>query len=113
MTFPPNAQPNDPYAWATNQAGHAAIIGIPAALLLLGLGVHPVAAPIIVAFVYTIAWEVAADHWRVDWRDSLMDAANVMAGASIICGALVSYWTAVACVLLWLAIIGFGWWQRR
>lgn len=108
----PDDQRNDPYGWITNQAGHAAIVGMPASLALIGLGVDIVAAPIVVALVYALAWEWAQGHVIADWRDSLMDAANVMAGASIISGAFSGYWTAAACVVMWGCILALGWWQR-
>lgn len=109
----PDDQRNDWYAWATNQAGHSAIIGMPAALLCLPV-FGPIWTPVFVALVYLTVWEVMAGHWRADWRDSLMDTAHVMAGASLLCGALAfGYWTAVACVLSWLCLIGFGVWQRK
>jgi len=108
----PSANPDDWYAEATNQAGHSAIIGMPLAVLVLALGVYPVAVPVIVAAIYGIIWEAIAQH-GADWRDSLMDTAHVMSGASIIVGALVfGFWTCLAALVIWLCLIVLGVWMR-
>ena len=100
----------DPYGYATNQAGHACIIGIPAGLVLLPF-IGPYAAPVVVALVYGGLWEVVIQRGKL-WRDSIEDTAHVMAGASIICGATVSYWTVAGCVAAWLALIAIGFTRR-
>ena len=110
--FPPDDQRDDWYRWLTNQAGHSAIVGMPAALLCLPV-FGPIWAPIMVALIYALAWEWLA-QMGTDWRDSLMDTANVMAGASILCGALAfGYWTALACVVAWGCLLALGVLQRR
>lgn len=102
----------DPYGEATNQAGHSAIIGTPAALLLLATGLHPMAVPLAVCAVYLLLWEGLCQP-GTKWADSLQDAANVTAGASVIVGALhYGYGTACACVAVWLASVALGAWRR-
>ena len=107
----PDSQPRDGYAWATNQAGHSALVGMPLALAGLALGWHPVAVPVIVGMIYACIWEWVAQH-GADWRDSIMDTACVMAGASIICGAGIGLGTAMGAMCVWLMLIAFGVWQR-
>jgi hypothetical protein len=86
MIFAPDDFDDDPYGYLTNQAGHAYLVGCPAALIIspwFGL----VVTPVIVAVIYGVWWELALQRGR-DWRDSLEDAVHVMAGASVICAAL-------------------------
>lgn len=108
--FGPDDFARDPYGYATNQAGHACIIGLPAALVLLPW-FGPVLTPIIVAVVYGVVWELIVQRGRM-WADSLDDTAHVMAGASIICGATVGYWTAAVCVAAWLVVVLIGFLRR-
>ena len=111
MTFPPNDFPNDPYAAVTSQAGHAAIIGMPACMILLALGWPLWAAPIAVAVVYLLAWEGAVQRFDLP-ADSLMDTASVMAGASVIAGAMDGLLTAAVCLLAWLVVMALEWARR-
>ena len=104
-------QKGDWYGWATNQAGHAALIGMPAALVLLALGMPALATPPAIALAYAVAWE-----WTMPgpgWIDSLTDTLNVAAGAAILCTALGSGLVLTAAVTLaWLAVVAFGVWRR-
>ena len=111
MTFPPNDFPKDPYGAVTSQAGHAAIIGMPACMALLALGWPLWAAPIAVAVVYLIAWEGAVQRFSLP-ADALMDTASVMAGASVIAGALHGLLTAAVCLLAWLVVMAIEWVRR-
>lgn len=102
----PDDYRTDWYGYACNQAGHAAIVGIPAALLLVPFfGTVPT--PIIIAAVYGILWEIIIQRGRM-WADSVEDTAHVMAGSSIICGVLTGYWTALICAAAWLALLALG-----
>ncbi|MDZ7906412.1 MAG: hypothetical protein U5N55_12000 [Cypionkella sp.] len=109
--FPPDDFANDWYGYATNQAGHALIIGSPSAMILAPwLGY--VATPVIVALVYGIVWEWIVQGGRL-WRDSVEDTAHVMTGASLICGALAyGYWVVVVCLVAWLCLLAFGVYRR-
>ena len=69
-----------------NQAAHGQIVGVCIALLCLIL-MPPWAAPIVVALVYGIVWEVLIQPQPKGWADSIMDTACVMGGASVLCGA--------------------------
>lgn len=97
---------HDWYGYACNQAGHAAIVGMPAALVLVPF-LGPIWTPIVVAAVYGLVWEWLIQRGGM-WADSVEDTAHVMAGASAICGALVGYWTAAACVAAWLCLLALG-----
>lgn len=77
-----DAYPGDWYRWTGGQAGHAAIIGYPLALIAMALGCPPTAAPALVAAVYFWGWEIAIQRGR-DWRDSSADAWHVACGAGI------------------------------
>lgn len=111
MAFPPNDFPDDPYAAVTSQAGHAAIIGMPFCVIVLALGFPLWAAPIIVALGYGLLWEGAVQRFSLP-ADALMDTASVMAGASVLAGALDSLLTASICLLGWLVVMA-GEWLRR
>lgn len=78
-----DAQPGDWYGWLTNQAAHMVLVGVPAALVLLFMGVPAWLAPILTAALYGLVWEVLAQRSK-DVRDSLMDTAMVMAGACFV-----------------------------
>jgi hypothetical protein len=107
------------YGEVTNQAGHAAVIGMPAAMALAPF-IPAVWLPVTVAGTYAFVWEFLAQH-GADWRDSLTDTANVAAGASIIAGLFYyvpaeSFWqvwnTVGLCFAAWLALVGYGVWRR-
>ncbi|MEI4470913.1 hypothetical protein [Frigidibacter sp. MR17.24] len=107
----PDAQERDAYAWLCNQAGHAAVVGVTAAILLLALGAPPLAVPIIVALIYGAGWEWAVQ--RSPAGDGLMDTAFVTAGAALITGALAEgLATAAAVQGIWLALLLIGVWRR-
>lgn len=108
--FGPDDFATDPYGYATNQAGHGYIIGMPIALALIPFW-GPYATPIVIALAYGIVWEIIIQRGK-KWADSLEDTAHVMAGASIICGAMVSYWTAAICMAAALAVIACGFLRR-
>ena len=76
----------DPLGHIGNQAAHGQIVGVCIALLCLTL-MPPWAAPIVVALVYGIVWEVLIQPQPKGWADSIMDTACVMGGASVLCGA--------------------------
>ena len=86
----PDAYMGNPYGHVTNQAGHAALIGIGLAMPLLWTGFPLWLVPVAVALIYAGAWEwgIQRRRWPAlfDWRDSLMDTACVTAGASIVAG---------------------------
>lgn len=96
----------DWYGYATNQAGHAALVGMPLALLVMPF-LGPIWTPIAVALAYGIVWEWLIQRGGM-WADSVEDTAHVMAGASVICGAMVNHLTASTCVAAWLCLIGLG-----
>lgn len=105
--------PRDPYGHATNQAGHAMLVGVPLALLGL-LAFPPVAVPVFVALAYWVIWELIIQRGYL-WADSLMDTACVMAGASVICGAfhfIDDFWpawiTVSLCFLAYAFVVGLG-----
>lgn len=108
MMLPPDNFDTDPYGYLTNQAGHAALVGMPAGVLLM-LAVPVWLAPILVALIYAVAWEWGWQRWRYpdrfDWRDSVMDTACVMAGASILAGFVSGFWEGAACLGAYLALV--------
>ena len=61
MSLAPSSFPRDAYAYACNQAGHAYLVGVPAALSLAWLGLL---APLAVAAIYAVAWELGYQRWR-------------------------------------------------
>ena len=103
---------DDPYGHITNQAGHAALVGVPLGLALIWVGWPLWAAPILAAMIYAGAWEWGVQRylWRkqFDWRDSLMDTACVMAGASMVSGFLTDLGTGAACWLAWAVLVFAG-----
>lgn len=102
----------DHYGHITNQAGHAAMVGMPAGMALLAFGWPLWAAPIMVALVYGLFWELGIQRalWRreFDWRDSLMDTACVMAGASMVSGFLSNLTTGAICWVAWAVLVFWG-----
>ena len=109
----------DPYGHIINQAGHAVFVGMTATLILLPLGWPAWVIPLIVAAVYAGAWEWGIQRylWRrkFDWRDSLMDTACTMAGASVLCGAfhyITDFWpawhTVTLCFAAYAALVLWG-----
>lgn len=115
----PDDYDDDPYGHVTNQAGHAAIVGVGLCLALLWVGWPVLWVPVVVAGVYAGGWEWGVQRylWRrqFDWRDSIMDTACVMAGASILCGALYDVTdlrnpllTVTAAWTAWLALVFWG-----
>ncbi len=110
--FEPDDFRDNWYGYATNQAGHAYLVGAPLALIAApwwGL----VAAPVVVALCYGIFWELIVQRGRM-WRDSFEDTVHVMAGASVLCAALSSDALTVAgCMAAQGALLGLGIWRRR
>lgn len=109
----------DPYGHATNQAGHAFLVGAPMALIFLTLA-PPVAVPILAAMLYGIIWEILIQRGRL-WADSLMDTACVMVGSSVICGGFTYippalFWqawvTITACFIGYAIVVGWGFLRR-
>ncbi|MCH9838798.1 hypothetical protein K0U83_24245 [bacterium] len=109
MSFEPDEQLDDWYKWLTTQCGHACV-GIAGGLILWPL--WGIAAPGAVFFVYLIAWEGAYQRFGAGVGDALVDSACVAAGAAVICGAFVGYWTAVAVAAVWAVFIAWGVWRR-
>ena len=111
MIFEPDDFAGDWYGYATNQSGHAYLVGLPAALIVApwwGL----IAAPAVIAVAYAVFWEWLVQHGR-DWRDSLEDSVHVMAGASVICAALSGdVLTVAGCLAAQVALLGLGVWRR-
>ena len=62
MTLAPSSYPRDAYGFMTNQAGHAYLVGVPAALALSGFGM---AAPFIVGAAYAALWDLG--YQRLRW----------------------------------------------
>lgn len=108
----PDDYADDPYRHITNQAGHAVCVGVGLALPMLWLGWPLWAVPVLVAVIYAAAWEWGIQRylWRrqFDWRDSLMDTACVMAGASMVSGFLTDLATGTACWAAWMALVLWG-----
>ena len=111
MAFDPDEQLNDWYGWLTTQAGHSALVGLPGALILVPW-FGPYLPPVIIALAYLVIWEGAVQRFGAGIADALTDAACVMAGASILCGALIGYGTALACFAAWALLLTFGVWRR-
>ena len=107
MAFDPDAQLFDWYGWLTTQAGHSVLVGVPAALALVPW-FGPFLPPLIVALAYLILWEIAVQRVGAGWKDALEDTACVMAGASLICGALVGYGTAALAFAVWAVFLVAG-----
>ena len=107
----PDDQRADWYAWATNQAAHGALVGMPAALLLLGIGCPAGAVPVTVAVVYGLGWETRQIGTTL--ADSLSDTAHVAVGATLVTSALLwGYWPTVAVLAVWALMIATGIWRR-
>ena len=105
-------QRGDWYGWVTNQAGHAAIVGQPAGLALWAFGVPPFLVFAVVVTVYLVVWEFLTQGGS-DWRDSIMDTANVAAGVAVILMALGGSVGLTGLVLLvWGVLLAFGVWRR-
>lgn len=109
--FDADSFPGDPYSYLTNQAGHAYLVGVPAALIVApwwGL----IAAPAAIAVAYAVFWEWLVQRGR-DWRDSFEDSVHVMAGASVICGSLSGdVMTAAACLGAQMVLLAVGVYRR-
>lgn len=104
----PDAQPGDWYGWVTNEAGHAALVGVPAAMILLGLGVPAWLVPAAVAAVYGVIWEGLFQPGTI-WSDSLSDTAHVAAGATLITAALSwGFWLTAAVLAAWGVLLAVG-----
>lgn len=105
---------SDPYGHITNQAGHAALVGMPAGMALISLGWPLVEAPLMVAAIYLVLWEWMLQPYigPFKWRDSLMDTACVMAGASMVSGFMTNLTTGALCWLAWAAVVIWGGFRR-
>lgn len=79
----PDDQMHDWYRWATSQAGHMALVGVPAALALLALHLPAWCIPPVVWFAYGTGWE-----WFVQKNpatiDGLVDTLMVTFGAAFV-----------------------------
>lgn len=102
----PDSFPRNWYGALTSQTGHAAAVGIPMALILLGCGIPAALAPPAAGVLYFVAWERGLQR-GADLGDSIADAAHVAAGALIITAALSwGFWPTVAAFVLWAAMLG-------
>lgn len=111
MAFDPDSQFEDWYGWLTTQAGHSVLVGVPGALALAPWwGLY--AAPVLVALIYLLVWEIAVQRVGAGWIDAVEDTACVMSGASLICGAQLSHSTAAVCFALWSAFLTLGVFRR-
>lgn len=109
MIFPPNSFPRDWYSWLTNQAGHSVLVGMPMGLALMPF-LGPYIAPVAVFGLYLVFWEWGKQRFGAGLGDALEDSACVMAGASIICGYEVGYWTAWGALAVWALFLA---WEVR
>ncbi|ABN75741.1 hypothetical protein [Cereibacter sphaeroides] len=108
----PDAQPGQPYAWLTNQAGHFAMVGLPLGIFALGLGLPPVVAPLVVVGLYLAIWEGFFQPGS-DWGDSLSDGLHVGVGAAFASAALCAgYAASVAVLAAWVPLLATGVWRR-
>ena len=115
MTLAPSSYPRDAYGFMTNQAGHAYLVGVPAALALSGFGM---AAPFIVGAAYAALWDLGYQRLRwpqfFDWRDSLEDSIHVLVGAAVISAALAGdLWTVTRCLAAQWGLLAIGVWRRK
>jgi len=102
----PSAFLNDPYAYLTNQAGHAYLVGVPAALAALPWWGLPT--PLLVGAFYWLVWEFGVQRGRL-WRDSLEDTVHVTTGAAVITAALQGgYWPVVAVLVAQAGLLAVG-----
>lgn len=80
----PDNYPRDPYGWVVNQAGHAAIVGVALAGVLIWL--PPLAATLIAAAIYFLVWEwgyqIVTQGSKL-YRDAVADTINVAFGAAM------------------------------
>lgn len=101
----------NPYGYLTNQAGHAYLVGFPAALILspwAGLLITP----ILVAAIYGILWEIVVQRGRL-LRDSFEDTIHVMVGSAVLCSALSGNALTVAEVMgAQAGLLAVGVWRR-
>lgn len=105
-------QRGDWYGWVTNQAGHAAVVGQPAGWALWALGAPAFLSFAVVVSVYLVVWEFLVQG-GADWRDSIMDTANVAAGVAVMTMALEGSVGLTGLVLLiWGVLLAFGVWRR-
>jgi hypothetical protein len=76
MTLSPDSQPNDAYAWAANQSGHA----------MIGYGAALIVGPWLAVAIYFVAWEYAVQIRRQGsgWKDSIADTLFVAVGALLV-----------------------------
>lgn len=98
------------YAWVTNQRAHG-VLGIEIAVVFVLLGLPFWAAPLAATLAYWVLIECFAQKLS-DWRDSLMDTAHVMAGATMVAAIPRDDWTALIALAVWLALQVFGVWRR-
>lgn len=109
----------DPYGYATNQGSHMSVVGVTLGWLALYL-LPAVWAPVAVALVYGVGWEVIKQRGR-KWADSLEDTAHVAVGASVLAGcfyylppaAVWPAWVTVGlCLAAWLVVLFIGFFRR-
>lgn len=111
MIFPPDDFRNDWYGWMTNQMAHALGVGTVGGLALMPF-LGPYIAPVAVFVAYFLLWEVWRQKLGAGVADALQDSACVMAGASIICGYEVGYWTAWGAVAVLAVFLLIGVFRR-
>lgn len=105
MIFPPSSYPNDPKGHAENQAGHAFVGSVLAALVGF---LPPEWAWAACGFAYWLVWERIIQRGRLH-RDSFEDAVFVASGAALWC----TDWPEATGVLAaTLALLGVGVWRR-
>ncbi len=105
MSLQPDEQLNDWYGWATVQCGHFCI-GAAGGLALWTL--WGIIAPLAVFMAYLLVWEGAVQRFGAGVGDALADSGCVAAGAAVICGAFVGYWTAVGAFAVWAVFMAWG-----
>ena len=82
MIFEANAFRGDWYGFLTNQAGHAYLVGFPAAWVIAHIVGNPILILAIIVAVYMAVWEVIAQHGD-DWKDSAEDTLHVALGSAV------------------------------
>ena len=107
-----DSQPGDWYGGLTNQTGHAAAVGMPMSLCLLGTQIPPFLVPGSVAILYFLVWERLMQRGE-DMGDSIMDAIHVGFGSLILTAAMHwGYWATATTILLWVILLGFEAYRR-
>jgi hypothetical protein len=110
MDLKPGNFRNDPYGYATNQAGHA-MIGLALSTLLFPWWGIPSA--IIVGLCYLLIWEGLVQGFVLP-VDSFEDSVHVTTGGGIIVTALsYGWWGLMAILGAWAVLLAVGVWRRQ